>query len=666
MSGYKFEQVLFVLVVVTAAVGVGRMVVGHLDGARRLGFSLELITSLATGCVVLSLCVGAIGFVRLDLVSMAALALVFSLAAIPGLLSLPWRTARAVVRAELAAARGDPLLALLWLSVGATAALGLTQGLAPPNDYDSLLYHLALPKYDVEMGRNTFAWDRAIGQLGFPALGGNLSRMALILAGDGAAQMLHGVIGFLGAAAVGLLARAMGYDTRVALGAALFYLGIRVLVWQMATVETDPVFAAYALLALVVYLHWRSHGGLGLCMLFGVLLGAAIHAKYLGFAVALAMVPLILYDLVRRQRAAWLEMTAASFVALGVVLPHALRNLAETGNPVYPLFVSIFNPQMRDYFGIASELGTGRGIWDLLIAPWSMSIMPLHYFDGMSLGAPYLLALAPLALLDREERRNIAPLLIFSGLYFVIWFSLLSQQVRFLLPTLGVAAVFAAAGCAAMWRSVQTRPVARAVFVAMIAGLALNQAMFVGIYGALRLPAALGLLSPATYHTRTPTMTGANYETCKYVTDHLRPGERFFSIAATFNSYYCPQAAAVYRYFPDEARWWITSDAPPAMGYDEFLARVERAQFRFFFVSKAIESRRDHVGREDGYRPNENVTAQSRVLQVDPKRVRFGTYLYPALSRLKPVAEDNLTAVYDGPAVIAALKANHPQKTATP
>ena len=70
-------------------------------------------------------------------------------------------------------------------------------------------------------------------------------------------------------------------------------------------------------------------------------------------------------------------------------------------------------------------------------------------FDGMILGAPLLLALAPLLVFERDRLARWGPALSVALVYYVEWFYLVGQQVRFLLPAFPVFAAMVAAGVAA-------------------------------------------------------------------------------------------------------------------------------------------------------------------------------------------------------------------------
>ena len=531
-------SVVFVAAFTAVMAGVGWNAVHSLDRQGRLLAGERVIASFAIGCLAAYFLVFAVASVRLDAVAMWGVLSALALASLPGWARMPVAGFVRSAAREVSAARGDPVAAVLWLAVIGVAASSLVQGLAPPNDYDALMYHLVNPQYDLELGRTQIPWERSEPVALMPALGGNLTRIALATMNDGVAQMLHDLFGLVAAAASACLTHRLGFGRRVILASALFFLVIQVVVWQMATVETDVPVAAYGVMALLVYLAWREDGGTRLSILFGLMVGGAIVVKYHGFAIALSLAPLILYDLFIRRRP-W-TVVAGPAVSFLVIVPHLVRNAVHTANPVYPLFTNLFNPGTRDYLGdVHLQYGTGRGLLDVLTAPWNMFVVPMHHFDGMIFGAPFVLALAPLILLAPRRLVPWLPILGFAAVYYMIWFFLLSQQVRFLLPIMPILATAAAAGAAVAWQATGESRTLRAGLVAVVAVLAVNQSMFVGIYAALRLPVVFGLMDVATY-LRTPNLTTSFYDSCRYIRDNLEPGERYYA-NIIFPSYYCPQ-----------------------------------------------------------------------------------------------------------------------------
>ena len=294
-------SVLFVSALSLIIVGIGWPIVHKLG--RTAGLSAVEHTGLAylVGCFGVYFGVFLIGLYRLDAISMGALCLVMTALAAPGLKQIPWPSLLTSLRAAVATARDDKWLGFMWLTAIAVAASSMIQGLAPPNDYDSLMYHLSGPQYDLEIGRLSVPWDRGLGHFLFGAMGSNISRLALALTDAGAAQMFHGNWGLIAALGAWALARRLGFGFRVALGSAIMFLAIRVVIWEMATVETDVPLAAFSVFAMISYLAFRQSGGIGPAVLFGTIICGGILIKYQGFVVALAFAPLIGHDLVRRK-----------------------------------------------------------------------------------------------------------------------------------------------------------------------------------------------------------------------------------------------------------------------------------------------------------------------------------------------------------------------------
>jgi hypothetical protein len=393
--------------------------------------------------------------------------------------------------------------------------------------------------------------------------------------------------------------------------------------------------------AILVYTVLRRQPALGLRVMFGIMVGAMILTKFHGLGLALAFGPIILWDIWRRRRIVFADVVSPA-VALLLFAPHALRSYLMTHNPIFPIFNQLFNPDRPDLFGEAYQAyGIGKSWSSLFLTPWFMSLEPMKYFDGMIFGLPIFLALAPLVLLEGRAAKRWLWFLPLMLVYYVLWYKAFGQQVRFLLPLMPLLAGLSAAGAAALWHESKTFFIGRVAFVALAVILAAGQSMFVGIYSLLRLPVALGFMSPLEYHRNTPTLNGAHFESCSFIQDNLKPGEQYYS-ATTKLSYYCPQTAATTVYFEDEARWWLDKKNPPSMAFDEFLRRFKNSNFRFVFLPKAWISRR-------------NQNAEEHEISIDPNVIRFGSYLYAAVSTLEPLATDSLTAVYDGSAVLDAL-----------
>lgn len=626
--------IVFVLGLGLVLVGMGYSFVLWLDRRQALGLAGRVTCSLLVGALFLHYSVQAVGHVQLDRMSMGGLAVLLVLAAIPGWKRLPWRDLWRSIQTL-------PRLPLFL--VLAVCLLSFLQGLAPPNDYDSLMYHLATPKADIERGYIAPDWTRGISNVFFPHLTTSLVRISLVLAGEGAAQTSVALLGLAATAAAGLLAAGLGAGNATALWASLLFAAARVVIWEMGSVEVDLPLAAASGTFLAAYLAYRKQPDPRLMVLLGVLLGICFNIKYQGGLFALACAPILLTDWLRR-RVTFLALAITGLVALAVFLPHMIENYAATGNPIFPLYHSKFYPGGAAFYDTYHlTYGVGRGFFDLLAEPWLMSAAPMQYFDGMVLGSPYLLALLPGVFLGWRRLKFAGALMSVVVAYYVLWFYVQSHQVRFLTPVLPPLAAFAAIGATGLWQTSKSSLWLRLPTLALLAGLFINQSLFFGIYAALRLPSALGFMSAAAYHARTPTLQGAFYPTCRYISEHLPEGDRYLSFLVP-HSYYCPQKAAIMRVFDDERKNWLWADWPHKISFPEFVRRLKDERVRFVAVPLASENRR-------------NVTGESNLVSPDYESTRFGPFIAPALEGLAPLAAEPFSAVYDGGQVLNRLDA---------
>lgn len=632
----------FSIALTAIVVGIGWPVVGRLDQQGLIVPAERLCLSMTFGLSVLYFLTYLVGFWRFDTISMTGLGAVMTVAAIPGIRSLPWRNGLQSLRQAYASGRFRSFEAIIYTFATCLIVSGLLQGLAPPNDYDSLLYHLALPRYDLERGFISVAWGHGLMQALHPEFTRNLVRFCLALSGPEAAQVMHGIISVFGAVAVAALAWRMQLSRVGVALSALLFIAIRVVVWEMGTVETDVPAAVFGLIAAGIYPAWRASGAKGLGVLFGIALGAAILTKLymLGFAICLGI--FLLRDVITGRMK--LVTAAIGPVIVGVmILPHAIRNFWLTGNPAYPVLNSLFNPDKPDPLALENvQIGVGSGFVDFLMAPWNISIHPT-LFDGMVLGAPYFLALLPMAFLIRSPVRHIGWLALVSLMYFAFWFWLLGQHARYLLPILPLLCILVAAGIVAAWDATRTTRVTRISFAAILAVLAANQLMFVGIYSIIRLPAGIGIMSAENYHRRTPTLGGAFFDVCLFIERNLAPGDHYISLL-TPHSYYCPQSSVILTTFDAESRWWLTATKPPAMSRVTLSERIKHENVRFIVIQTTAEDR------------TTNASHSPVDIPVDITTRAFGDLLSEPLERLKPIFEGVNSRVYDAQAVLRLLR----------
>ena len=177
-------------------------------------------------------------------------------------------------------------------------------------------------------------------------------------------------------------------------------------------------------------------------LLLGLLAGSAMACKYP--ALISAVIPFGAIALLAgfRERDARLPVSFALGVAL-VIGPWLLKNVVDTGNPVYPLAYQVF----------------GGSQWDqALDAKWAAAHGPRAFsYDSLKKGlldvagrsdwqSPLYLALAPLALLRPKSRRAAWWLWAYVAYLFATWYLLTHRLDRFWIPLLPALAMLAGLG----------------------------------------------------------------------------------------------------------------------------------------------------------------------------------------------------------------------------
>ena len=536
----------------------------------------------------------------------------------------------------------DKRLAVIWGAILLLMGLTLVQAFAPPNDYDSLNYHLAIPRHDIEQAVISPHWYKGVFSF-FPALAEHHVRIALAVVGDGAAQATTWVFGVFLVVGTVLLLRRAGLGHKVAALAVLMLVSIRGIVWELATCYVEIQLAVFVVFGFLAYDKWRHGGGRVWAGLFGVALAGGMLVKYHGLVVPFCFLPLIIFDLVK-ERIKTRELIGVIGLCLLLLLPHLIRNFAYTGNPVFPIVNELFNPDSRTFFSVDDDpYGRPRTILNYVRILWDISILPGHLYDGAMIGAPYLLVFAPFAFFSHRERLFPMAVVFFS--YLAFWHWGMTRQVRFLLPVFPFLAAFAAIGVAQLWSTMPRR--ARWIISITASLLLINQLLFIGIYALLRIPPAIGLISAQDYHEKTPTMNGAYYGACRYIESHLDKGESYISMLEP-HSYYCPQSSAIVApAFPEEARiYWLTGAPLKELSAVELATEMERRNVKFVVIETSREFRSG---------PSAAPMVVESNYAIGPMK-RMGAHFQPIFKNMKPLFQDHNSSVYNAEEISKTLK----------
>jgi len=128
--------------------------------------------------------------------------------------------------------------------------------------------------------------------------------------------------------------------------------------------------------------------------------------------------------------------------------PWLLKNLVETGNPVYPLLYSVFGGHDLTE-ALNAKWKNGHGMKPIGLTEFKNSLLDVTMTSDWI--SPLLFSLAPLTFLNRQHRRLVCWLWIYIAFLFFSWWLLTHRIDRFWVPMLPVVAILA--GIGATWSS---------------------------------------------------------------------------------------------------------------------------------------------------------------------------------------------------------------------
>jgi hypothetical protein len=307
----------------------------------------------------------------------------------------------------------------LALVLGALLLLALL----PPTDYDSLAYHLQVPRQWLAQGRIFLPADNY--HTAYVGVSEFLYLPLLSVDAAAASQVLNVLILLLLPVGVFATTRAVAGD-RVARLAFWLVLGSPILLQTGVTPMVDVALAFVLVAANLAALKAAAGDGESRqLILAGSLLGVAAGVKYLALLYALALTPLMMVGLTRisrQSRAAAARVFGLTVAAWALAAaPWAAKNMVLLGNPVYPvLSAPRVEPWLRPLYPDLSPSGVDPAVFTALTyirEPFSLSrfvLAPATITSSANAqdSVPFWpLFLAPLALFSAARWRAAAVVL---------------------------------------------------------------------------------------------------------------------------------------------------------------------------------------------------------------------------------------------------------------
>ena len=396
------------------------------------------------------------------------------------------QNARRIWPALRALSATEKLLALYLVAVW---ALTFVLTLAPPTgaDYDSLVYHLAVPAQYAREGR--IVELRFDHHSYFPFTMEMLYGVALQLRGPVFAKLFHWLMLPLGA----LTLVALGGRAQTRLGgllAACLFTSLPMTLVEASTAYIDLAFAAFAVAAVLCFAGAPTANRAHNLAWSGAFCGFCLGTKYFGWLIFGFLGIWLLIETLKTKPAGGARAIALfGVIALAIGGGWYGRNWIWVGNPVYPFAYGVFGgrgwtAQMATAYDASQAIyGFGRAPLDLLMLPFRLAMTPLNVGGFENLGvrgqplwplipgpitgeknglfdvlglllvtfpgpAIFAFGLPALVLaLGRERPRAVTLAAALFGLLWIFW-ALTSQQVRYLFPALALLATVAGWGMA--------------------------------------------------------------------------------------------------------------------------------------------------------------------------------------------------------------------------
>ncbi len=457
----QFTQIVLLFLLGVIGYGLGRRIWRFL----RVGFNSlleEIIFSLALGWGALAYLVLGLGVGRLLYRGVA-----YGLVGLLALISLPeLRAFLRTVRKHRTSSRADALSSgkvppginpakgenktassrvpafVLWALLAVTLMVAFIGALTPPLNYDALSYHLGFPKEFIRYHKIVYLPHQVYSN--FPFTLEMLYLLSLLLKGATLAKLIHLSFGVLTVAAIYAFGRRYFSPKTALLSAAIFY-NIPLVGFLSTTAYIDLGVTLYGFLALIGLVNWFYSGKREDFLISAIFTGLAMGTKYT--AILLSFLPLLLGIVLKMSlidKSRWpvtLKRTAAFFfLAIGIASPWLIKNLIYTGNPVYPLFYNLLGGRGWNAFDAVrfmkhhvAPLGNWRETF----------LLPLTISSSKDIGALFII-FAPLLIFFKRFERPVKLLLLYGGLYFLLWIFFTYRNYRFLLPVFPVFSLAAA------------------------------------------------------------------------------------------------------------------------------------------------------------------------------------------------------------------------------
>lgn len=402
-----------------------------------------------------------------------------------------------------------------WMLIAVIPILSSLLGaLAPPTQYDSLAYHLAIPKLYLENNKIFLVPNNLY--FSFPQNMEMLYQAALSVDGDILANLIHWV--FLTLTSLLLFTfckRYLNRKTAILSSVIWFFTPITLFLSTGTYVDLGLAFFIFMSFYNIMLFKESKHD----FWLYsaGFFAGISLGIKYTAVIPVAILILLFVYNS-KDMKVSLLNVIKYLLVAFVIFVPWLIKNSIFLKNPIAPWGSSLFTGSLissddavRYFYHIKQHGFTINGISDLLLMPWKVTAYGFNFGGGFDILGPVFLLFAPFILLKLKitgalkagteesfkstiSRRGwmfiklpvlyrsrllivskvVFIVLFFSICYCLIWLAT-GKVLRFLVPVLPFLCILTAAGLASLsWN----KWLSRAAYLFFITALLHNILLF--------------------------------------------------------------------------------------------------------------------------------------------------------------------------------------------
>jgi hypothetical protein len=331
----------------------------------------------------------------------------------------------------------NKLFSFLALVILGQASINLIGVFGPEISFDSLWYHLTLPKMFIQNHGLFFLPGEKMVYSVMPKLTEMLYIPALLLATDSFAKLIHFTFGILILIAIYKISRKFLSKEFAILAAVIFYANL-VVGWESIAAYVDLSRGFFELLAIWGFLNWFETKQKKWLSISAIVLGLAVTVKLVAaFSIIIFLALFVYKQIVNKEK--WGSVISNfflfTFITILIPLPWLIFAFLKTGNPFYPSFSTIQAGSLQTFQFISFP--------NLLSIPADAYNFFLRLNDPIS---PIYLIILPLFILGiRKFNSKLKILSIYSIFALAIWY--LTEQVqggRFILPYLPVFSILTA------------------------------------------------------------------------------------------------------------------------------------------------------------------------------------------------------------------------------